>query len=374
MNILQVLPSLESGGVERCVVDLCNYLIKQNCNVFVISNGGWMTTLFDKKCKHKKMNIGSKNPFQIIKNARRIKIFCEKNKIDIVHVHSRAPAWACYMAWKRSSFKLVTTFHGVYSTKGLFKKFYNAVMTKSDAIIAVSDFVKNHIIKEYGILSKSITAINRGIDLNLYSRENVTAQRIVSIAKKLQIEDDKFVILMPARVTPIKGHIYLMEALSLVQRKDYICIFVGGWKGREKFKLSLDKKAKKLKIEDRIRFVGEMRDMSALYMISDLVIAPSIKPEAFGRVVIEAGAMGKIVMATNLGAPRDNIVNGVTGYLVSPKDKVALSRKILEVMDKEIHKDENMSKRIIEHIRTNFDVNESCGREYEIYKKIMKED
>ncbi len=370
MRILQVIPALESGGVERCVLEISDYLISEGHDVFVMSKGGWMKMLLNKKCAHIDCKIGSKNIFKIIKNARFIKKFCEDNKIDLVHVHSRAPAWACYLAWKRSNFKLVTTVHGAYSTKGIFKKWYNSVMLRSDCVIAVSDFIKNYIAQEYNCNMQNVHVVPRGVDLNLFCPGKVSNERVAKMANDLQIMYDKYIITVPARITEIKGHEYLLEAVAMIKSKNYMCLFVGDWHGKLKYKTKLEAKIKTLNLEANVRFTGGVKDMSALYLLSDLVILPSIKPESFGKVIIEAGAMGCVILSTNIGTPKDNIFEGVNGFLVPPKNAMAMSTKILEIMQSERHKDAEYKAHTSAYFRDKFNVMVTCKAECGMYQRL----
>jgi len=375
MKILQVVPSLNSGGVERCVVEISNYIINnKNSEVFIMSSGGWMQMLFHKKCHHIKINVATKNPFKIIKNANVIKRFCDDNKIDIVHVHSRAPAWSCYLARKKSNFKLITTVHAAYSTSGIFKKWYNSIMLKSDIVITVSDFLKNHIINNYDTSNIKINVINRGIELGIFSRNKVSHQRLSILSSNLRLPDDKFIITVPARISENKGHIYLIQALNMIKYSDYLCVFVGDWNNKAKYKAKLDNMIKKLKMEDKINFTNSIKDMAAMYLMSDLVVLPSIKPESFGKVIIEAGSMGCVVLTTNIGNPKDIIINGINGFLIEPKDPLAMSRKIVDIINSGLHKSAEYKDKVSKYFAENFDVEKSCHMEYELYKMISKRD
>ncbi len=374
MKILQVLPSLNSGGVERCVVEICDYIAKthQDDEVFVMSKGGWMEMFLDKKCQHIKVNLTTKNPFKIIKNAKVIANFCNKNQIDIVHVHSRAPAWSCYLARKYCKFKLITTVHAAYSAQNFFKKIYNKIMFKGDCVIAVSDFLKNQILQTYNVTNKYIHVIKRGIQIDTFSREKVTSQRLLILANELRLPDDKFIITVPARISRGKGHKELIKALSMLRGFSFLCYFVGDFDKKLKFKKNLDKMIEKLKMEDKIHFTGRMKDMPAMYAVTDLVILPSIKPESFGKVIIEAGAMGCIVLSTNIGNPVDILQNGSNGFLVAAKKPIDMSKKIAEIIHSKIHQDPIKKANISKYFIENFNAQDTCRAEYELYTKVFK--
>lgn len=372
MKILQVLPSLNSGGVERCVIETCEFITKNHPkdDVFVMSKGGWMEMMLDKKVKHIKLNLATKNPFKIIKNARFIANFCNKNEIDIVHVHSRAPAWSCNLAKKHCKFKLVTTVHAAYSAQNFLKKIYNKVMFSGDCVIAVSNFLKNQILQTYNVSNKYIHVIKRGIQTEAFSRNLVTTQRISIIANEIRLPDDKFIMTVPARVSKGKGHKELILALSMLKGVNFLCYFVGDFDKKIKFKNKLDKMIKKLKMEEKIHFTGRIKDMPAMYALTDLVILPSIKPESFGKVIIEAGAMGCIVLSTNIGNPVDILQNGSNGFLVPAKKPVDMSKKIAEIIHSQIHKDPIKKGKIAQYFLENFNANDTCKAEYDLYSRL----
>lgn len=375
MRILQVLPALNSGGVERCVIEITDYIAKKypNDEIFIMSSGGWMQSLMHKKCQHIKHNLSSKNPYNIIKNSKIIAEFCSQKKIDIVHVHSRAPAWSCYLAKNKAKFKLVTTVHAAYGVKGLFKKMYNRIMLKGDAVIAVSDFLKNHIMQTYRTIGKkNIFVIKRGVQISNFSREKVTSQRISLMADKIRLPDGKFTICVPARISSGKGHKELIKVLTIMKNVDFVCYFVGDFDKKIKFKKDLDKLILANKMEEKIHFTGKVEDMPAIYAISDLVILPSIKPESFGKVIIEAGSMGCIVLTTAIGNPVDIMKSNPYGFLVQPNDEIAMSRKIFEIMNLKIHHDAEKKIAIAKFYQDNYDVEKTCHAEYEIYKSLLK--
>lgn len=374
MKILHIVPALNSGGVERSVSSSANYQVKAGHKVYIISAGGVMKSIFDKQCVHIKRKIGSKNPIKILLNAVFLKKFCIINKIDIVHAHSRIPAIVAHIIWRRKNtkFKLVTTVHGVYSIGNGFKRLYNSFITKSDAVIVVSDFVKSYVMQNYFRVNIPIHTISQGVEMQYFDPQKVQQQRIVNIANKFPIHD-KFIMCMPARITEIKGHVFLLEALSLLNRDDYVCLLVGSWKDKEKYKKKLETMIQTLNLSGKIQFTGDVQDMPALYMISDLIINPSIKPEAFCKTVIEANAMGKYVISTNIGAVVDNIIEGKTGFLIPPRDKIALSQAIANFMNSNLAYDSEKAKLISEITNAKFDILKTNQKEVDLYAQLIKD-
>lgn len=337
-TVLQILPALKSGGVERGVVDLAIELKKQNFIPIVLSSGGAMVDLLTKeKIKHIHLNVKSKNPITIFCNIKKIRKIIEENKVDIVHIRSRSPMISGYFACKKlNNVKLVSTVHGPYSLKlknktSKLKKLYNSFMIKSDKIIAVSNFIKDYIIKNYRDLDQNIeqkiTVISRGVDLKNFDPDKILLARSINLAKQWGIPEDKNIILFPARITSWKGHEFLIEALRKV-KSDFICLFVGSDHGHENFRKKIEEKIVNDNLEGKIKLVGTQKDMALAYSIANLVISASTKPEAFGRVAIEAQAMKKLIIATNIGGSLETIIDKKTGFLVKNKNIDDLAQKI----------------------------------------------
>jgi len=214
--------------------------------------------------------------------------------------------------------------------------------------------------------------IKRGVQISNFSREKVTSQRIALIANKIRLPDGKFTICVPARISSGKGHKELIKVLTIMKNIDFVCYFVGDFDKKIKFKKDLDKMILANKMEEKIHFTGKIEDMPAMYAISDLVILPSIKPESFGKVIIEAGSMGCVVLTTAIGNPVDIMKANPYGFLVKPHDEIAMSRKIFEIMNLKIHHDSEKKAEIAKFYQDNYDVEKTCQAEYEVYKSLLE--
>ena len=219
ISVLQVLPHLNSGGLVSGAVEVATALNKENINSLVASSGGYKENeLIRANASIEKIPADSKNIFTIIENKKRLIKLIKKYNVNIIHARSRAPAWSSYWAAKELNIPFVTTFHGTYGVENLLKKKYNSIMLKSDAVIAISNFIKSHIQEEYKY-NKKIHVIPRGVDLEIFSPKAVTAARIINIAKKIKMEDDDKIILMPGRLTSWKGHKIALKAISHISEK-----------------------------------------------------------------------------------------------------------------------------------------------------------
>jgi glycosyltransferase involved in cell wall biosynthesis len=378
--ILQILPALENGGVERGVIDIAKHLKKNQATPIVASAGGILCyELQEEKILHIKLNLNSKNPFQLLKNYQQIINIIKEHQVDIVHVRSRAPMWSAYYACKKTKTKLVSTVHGFYSLKFLFwqvfslKKKYNAIMLQADQIIAVSNCIKNYILQNYNSASsEKITVIQRGADLDYFHPTKISKNRIIDLIKKWNLPEDKKIILMPARITSWKGHDFLLDALLQV-KNDFFCVLVGSAHGHEKFRDKLEYKIIEKNLAGKVCLVGVCQDISVAYQLAHFVVAPSIRPEAFGRVAIEAQASAKPIIATNIGGSLETIIDNQTGFLVEPNNVSQLASiidKLLEMPKEEIDKIGNAG-RI--HIQKNFSNQLMSDKTWQFYQKFLSE-
>jgi glycosyltransferase involved in cell wall biosynthesis len=330
-SILQVLPALNAGGVEQGTIDMAGYLVDQNWGSWVASAGGFrdqeVTTL---GAHHHTLPLATKNPLMIAgSNARALRHLIEGQKISLVHARSRAPAWSAYLAAQKAHIPFVTTFHGTYNFSGEIKKYYNSVMVRGVQVIAISHFIKEHILAHYGrwVREDQIKVIHRGINTDFFDPARIREQEIQAFLQEEKIALDARVWLVPGRVTRWKGHETVLRAFAgKVSEKDILVIV--GDESKEAYASELKNLAHTLRIAPFVRFLGHRRDMPLLYAASFGVIHAATDPEAFGRVVAEAQAMGKPCLVSNLGAPQEIIRDGKTGWTWRVGDGDALMQKV----------------------------------------------
>ncbi|MGI9485709.1 MAG: glycosyltransferase family 4 protein [Geminicoccaceae bacterium] len=325
-KVLQVLPALGPGGVERGTIDISRYLIGQSWTPLVASNGGeHETDLAEMGAVNINLPVHSKNPMIIHKNIKRLAQVIRNHDIQLVHARSRAPAWSAYYAAKRAGVPFLTTFHSLYSGgENFLKRGYNAIMTSGDRVIAISDYVADHVIKRYGVDNDRLRVIPRGVDLKEFDPKEIDEARVAKLREDWQLDAKKHIIMLPARISERKGHTWLLHALKKLweggKAKDTICIMVGNRPAGSAYADRVEKKIIELKLENRVWLVGPTNDMPAAYKLADIVVIPSTGPEAFGRTSIEAQAMGKPVIATDDWGLSETIMPAATGWLVQPED------------------------------------------------------
>jgi glycosyltransferase involved in cell wall biosynthesis len=262
--------------------------------------------------------LATKSPFKMWRNADRLARLIEGEQVDLVHARSRAPAWSAYLAARRTSRPFVTTVAGIHKAGNPLKRLYNSIMTRGDLVIANSNFTADHIRSTYGVADARLRVIPRGINLDIFDPAAVSPERIIQLAQAWRLDTGAQVVMLPARITRLKGHIHLIEAMAQLMRPGVQCLMIGGDGGKEDLRRELEEKATRLGVGGSVRFVGECRDMAAAYMLSDVIVSASVEPESFGRTMVEAAAMGRVVVATNHGGARETIQEGETGWLIAP--------------------------------------------------------
>ncbi|MDR3436977.1 MAG: glycosyltransferase family 4 protein [Telmatospirillum sp.] len=371
--VLQVLPSLVTGGVERGTIDLAGALVEAGWTALVASNGGHMVRELDRLgVKHIQLPLHSKNPLVMRANVGRLEDVIQSYGVDIVHARSRAPAWSAYYAAKNSGTHFLTTFHGTYNLGLLgLKNAYNAIMTKGERVIAISHFIADHIQAVYKTNPSKIRVVHRGVDLSRFDPTHISQERIIQLAQRWRLPDGYPVIMLPGRLTRWKGQGVLIEALAMLGRRDVRCLLVGSDQGRESYTDELKALVERRGLTDVVHIVGDCNDMPAAYMLTDVVVSASTDPEAFGRVIVEGQAMGRPVVATNNGAARENVLDGRTGTLVPPNDPAALATALDAALAIGPAEREKRAALAIKFVRDNFSRELMCARTLGVYAELL---
>ena len=371
--ILQVLPSLETGGVERTTVDIAAALVEAGAKAIVVSSGGQMVREIERAGgQHITLPVQTKSPLGIRQNIRRLSDVIQEHGVDIVHARSRAPAWSALSAARQNRCHFVTTFHGIYAHGNPIKRRYNAIMLRGDRVIANSAFTAEHIRSVYkGFDASRLRVIPRGVDLEKFDPERVSAERVIHLSTTWRIPDGMPVIMLPGRLTDWKGHKDLIEALTKMKRGPARCLIVGADQGRTKYRDELEALVRARGLEAVVHFVGECRDMPAAYKLADVVVSASTKPEAFGRVAAEAQAMGRPVVATNHGGARETVLDRRTGWLVPVRDTDAMARAIDAAVGLTTADREQVAKLSIAHVRKNFSKDLMCRKTLQVYNELL---
>ena len=359
--------------------DIAHYLPENNCKSFIVTSGGELIKFINKeKVKLIRLPVHSKNPLLIFINSIILIGIILFFNISIVHARSRAPAWSCLLATKLTNRKFVTTFHGTYNFAGKFKKFYNSVMVRSDLIIAGSNFIFSHIkenYSEYLKIKKKFLVIFRGINVDYFDSSTKLETDEKKLLNKWEINKEKKIILVPGRLTSWKGQELLIEALNLVKvelgYEAFHVVILGSDQGRNLYKKKLIRLTEQYRLTNQIKFIDHCNDMALAYKVSDIVISPSIEPEAFGRVAVEAQSMEKLIIASNIGGSNETIINEKTGLLFESGDAKSLSEKIIRSITMDQTSLELLGKEGRKNIIKKFNVEKMCFSTYSEYKRLL---
>jgi glycosyltransferase involved in cell wall biosynthesis len=381
VKVLQVIPRLGYGGAETGCYDLAHFLPEQGCKSFIATSGGELLKFVDKKkVKLFKLPVQSKNPILILFNIIAISFLILFYNINIVHVRSRAPAWSCFLATKLTFRKIVSTFHGTYNFSNRVKKFYNSIMVRSDLVIAGSNFIFSHIIENYGDFflknKRKLLVIFRGININYFNSQKILPRKLDKFYKQHNIDRNKFIILLPGRLTPWKGQKIFIEAIKLLYEKSDIpsfeAILLGSDQGRNVYKKQLIDLVLQYRLNNIIKFIDHCEEMPIAYGSASLVCSCSYEPEAFGRVSVEAQSMQVPIIASNIGGSKETIIENKTGYLFKNKDPVDLANSIATVMQKKYNILESLGIEGRKNVLKKFDVDKMCQTTFTEYKKLIE--
>lgn len=371
---MQVIPALGAGGAEQGCIDICAELTKAGAIPYIVSHGGTrLHEIARAGGTHINLPVHSKNPIVMMNNTRTLKKLIRQYDVDIVHARSRAPAWSCYQACKATNARFVTTCHAPYNIENNTKKLYNSSIARGERIIAISHFVAEYLRENYKIDPRNVRVIHRGIALEKFHPTAVTAERLIKLSKSWRIPDGAGIIMMPARLTRWKGHHILIEAMAMLGRPDIFCVIIGDDQGRTGYRQELENTIRDKALEGQVRIVDHCDDMPAAYMLATLVVSASTDPEGFGRVPVEAQAMGRPIIATDHGGARETIIRGETGWLTTPGDAAELARAMIEALALNPMQRAVLATRAMAHVAQTFTKERMADETLNIYAELLQE-
>jgi len=373
--ILQILPRLETGGVERGTIEMAEAILEAGGLPIVVSAGGKLVRDLERMdAVHVTLPVQSKNPLTIMKNAKALEKVIKQYDVKLVHARSRAPAWSARAAARKCKVPFITTFHGTYNRGPMgMKTPYNAVMASGDVVIAISQFIARHVQEHYKTPAEKIRTIPRGVDITKFDTDAVSAERMIKLATKWRLPEDVPVIMLPGRLTRWKGQHVLIKALSKFKDKNLRCLLVGSDQGRKKYRAGLDAAIAKYGLQSVVHIVDGCDDMAAAYLLSDFVVSASTDPEAFGRVVVEAQAMGRPVLASRHGGPLETVVPGETGWLFAPGDADDLAKTIETALATTQSERERMAVACIKRAREVYSRQAMCDSTLKVYAEVLEQ-
>ena len=389
-TIVQIVPRLDAGGAERTTLEIAEAVTRAGGRAIVVTEGGRLGAEIEKIGGEIVLApVASKNPFTIWRNARWLAALIKRENVDLIHARSRAPAWSAYLAKQAISVALVTTYHGAYEESSAIKRLYNSSMLRGDRVIANSQFTADRIMgRTTGVNTVNqdrFAIIPRGVDLALFDSQKVAPSRVEALIGQWKLgENQGLKLLMPARPSLWKGHETALRAVRALkaarpqtgptgQGSLLTLVFCGGANGKQDFDGRMRGLSEEFGVRDMVHWVGDCADMPAAYAWADIVLAPSTKPEAFGRVAIEAAAMGKPVIAADHGGARETVVDGETGILCAPGDATALAEAIEKVQGMSTTDREAMSTSARVRAAQLYSSEAMCDATLEVYRALLVE-
>lgn len=362
MHIVQILPELNQGGVERGTVELSRELVKRGHTSTVISSGGTLAPQVDAGGgRHVALDVCSKNPLTFSLRVRRLQAALSNLAPDILHARSRVPAWLAWFANKKLRIPFVTTVHGFNSVSK-----YSEIMVRGERVIYGSTSIRDYILKNYNVDEAKLRYVPRGIDMNYFDPAKADNLFIQNFKQEYRLAG-KQIITIVGRITEWKGHDCFIRALAELQKKspNVVGLVAGGvWHGKEDYLNELKQLAKDTGAD--IRFTGSQSQIREIYALSDLVVsAASTKPETFGRTAAEALAMNTPVVASAHGGSLDILRDGENGFFFPPNDHEALAEKIFQSLEFGFS---NMRK----HIENHFSLTHMTETELAVYRELTE--
>ncbi|HPG89295.1 MAG TPA: glycosyltransferase family 4 protein [Hyphomicrobium sp.] len=380
LTVLQVIPRMRAGGAELGCLQIAEALVKSGNRAIVVSEGGQLVDgLLAVGAEHIVLPVASKNPVTLALNAKRLANMIRTENVAIIHARSRAPAWSALAAAKAAKIPFVTTYHSEYSERGRLKNFYNGVMARSDIVIAVSDYMAHLIRTRYQTPESRIAIIHRAFDPDKFDLGGVTAERIATVRRDLNADGSKPVLLLAGRITPRKAQNYLVEALGLLKQRglgDVVCVLAGEIEKPE-FKDQLEAQARKLGVNEMLRFPGHVKDMAAAYSITDISLNIS-EQEGLPRVAIEAQAMGVPMIVSDTGPGRevaltepDVAFDKASGLRVPYADARATADAIAQMLSWPEAQRKAMGMRGAGHVRSRFTLEQLKRKTLAVYDTVL---
>jgi glycosyltransferase involved in cell wall biosynthesis len=382
-TILQIIPELETGGAERTAVDIAKGLTDAGARALVATEGGRLVAeLQAKGGVWLPFPAAAKNPLAMALNVRKLALLCRREGVELVHARSRAPAWVALAAAKLLKLPFVTTYHGSYASRSGVKTLYNSVMARGDVVIANSAYTADLILAKHGFARDRIRVVARGTNFSAFAPAAVAPERIQALRKAWGVEPHQRIVLLPGRLTGWKGQRVLIEAARILRDggdSDTAFILAGDAQGRDGYVRELDQLVAKAGLEGRVRRVGHCADMPAALLAASVVTVPSTEPEAFGRVAVEAQAMGAPVVVSDLGAVPETVLappqtspGERTGWRIPPGDAAALAAGLAEALNLRPSARDALAVRARRHVERHFSLESMVGETLDVYCALLE--
>lgn len=342
LTVLIVVPTLQAGAAEAGAVDLVKILTSAGHKAIVMSRGGRLEPQIEETgAEFICADVASKNPAIMARNVAAISRIVRSRGCDIIHAHGRAPAWSAYVAAKLTRVPFVTSWYKGFREQNALKRLYNSVMARGDRIIAVSDQLAELISERYHVPSGQIDVVPAGIDLKHFDPAAISAERVDAMRRAFGVSANEKVVLVVGRMLRRKGHHVAVRAARRLKEmglKDFVFVFVGEDEGHSRYTGDLWDEVNANDLTAVARLIGPVDDMPAAYAISSVVVSAAIQAEGLQRAILEAQAMERPVVVSDLGAGPDAVLSPpmvpedrMTGLRFSAGDDAALAAALVRL-------------------------------------------
>jgi glycosyltransferase involved in cell wall biosynthesis len=382
-TILQIIPRLDTGGAELATVEIAAAVVAAGGRALVATEGGRLADRITADGGEiVPMAMGTKNPWRMWANARRLAELVTREQIDLLHARSRAPAWSALIAARRTGKPFVTTYHGAYAERGPAKRLYNSVMARGDVVIANSDWTARLIRSRYGTAPERIVVIPRGVDVTRFDPARIGTDRVAALRKDWGVPANAPIVLQAGRLTGWKGQRVLIAAAEKLARDgrlgDARIIFAGDAQGRDDYETKLHEQIRAAQLTEHVHIVGHVEDIAAAYAAAHVTVVASTEPEAFGRAAAEALAVGCPVIATNIGAPPETVRAAAsvgeaeeTGWLVPPDNASAMAAALAAALSVDGAARQAMGHRAMADMRARFTLSAMTKATLAVYDRLL---
>lgn len=372
-GILQLVEDMRPHGLTRATLDVARAAVAAGARSVIASQGGPLVgEARVGGSEHVELPPPSLNPLRALALGHALGRAIEAHRIDIVHIRTPLYAPVARRRAHKAGLATVATVHAPPPAgPSMLERRRWQALAGSDRVIAVSDFIGRGLVGFAAVAPERLTVVHRGIDPGHFNPAAVKAQRLIALARRLALPDDRAIVLAAGSIAPRRGYEVLIDAVARLGREDVLCLILGEDAGDGAASRALEARIEAAGLGGRVRLGGHVEDMAAAYMLADVVVVPSLEPEAFGRVCVEAQAMGRPVVASDHGGARETVIEGETGWLARPGDADALAGALAAAISLDPERRRAMALatrgRVVEH----FGRDRMCGQVLAIYEGLL---
>jgi glycosyltransferase involved in cell wall biosynthesis len=383
LTALVVVPTLHSGAADAGALDLVRILRGAGHRAIVVSAGGRLeqdVTAFG--AEFVRLDVENYNPLIMIRCAFALARIARERKCDVVHAHGRAAAWSACIAARMARLPLLTTWYKGFREQNVFKRIYNSVMVRGDRVIAVSDGLAELIVERYRVAPEKIAIVPASIDADRFNLAAVSQMRREAVRRAWGVSGDTKVILVVGRMLRRKGHHVAVRAIHRLKErglKDFVCVFAGEDQGRTHYTGELWDLISATGTADVIRMAGAVEDMPAAYAAATVVVSAAVQMEGLQRAILEAQAMSRPVVVSDLAAGPDVVLappavtdDRMTGLRVPSDDVEALAAALIRLFSLSDAERAGIGTRGRAWVLDHFDTDTIARRTLTLYAEIAR--